>query len=702
MLFIPPKKDTYNETDPEVVSYCLSIMGKYVSWIDVNLITSDARMLNILNLLYNDRIRNGVLDCFCGILHKGMDPIAKATFIEQFCQLPCINDLFGKEYDKSERLFEVRLAKFFNRIGIELAECFKRLKATRGAGENDAQHKLPALFAAIDGKFLTLCKFLAADNLEVSIEVHPFAREYIQLLKMLNKQGNPQFAIGDAQIQEVILRLTKILIVNCKYPADYEFPVDLLDADEDDSEFEKYRRSCNTLLENLNGLNRDFFSQFVASTIVEPTLKAENFKELEFNELEIALYLLKCIGDYLETQREASLNELLRGLITNGLIEYPHIAITVMYFEIICKHEKQLASAELNELIPQVLISFLDKNGLKSPAIRLRSRVTSLFNRFLKSTIKNKANNKKILTFSEQIVNAVEPLINLDYYLSYRGKAFNEFNASAEEADANRDNHCLLFESVGYLIMQNSLLEDKKKIELFKQLLLNTILANANESSSLLQSLLLAGDKGDRPTFDKQITLLCEDIAHLMSLTTFTLKAVTSPALMKIDDMQTLYLDLFNHFSKLLSLDLHEDALNLLQQSLCLLLHRLIVCLDEQEILPLLPILIRSVFLPKSYFTVQTIQEIVPLINQFVTKFKHSWMLFNQHLLPFLNQFFLPFVHFIFNLTNSGSLEEEDKAILQKTYFHFIAIIANNVPEVLRNLGWYFDLNDFKFTCDYD
>ena len=358
-------------------------MGKYVSWIDVNLITSDAPMTNILNLLYNDRIRNGVLDCFCGILHKGMDPIAKATFIENFCRLACVNDLFTKEYDKSERLFEVRLAKFFNKIGVELADCFKKLKAAKPSVENDAQQKLSALFAAIDAKFQTLCKFLSADNLEVSIEVHPFAREYVQLLKALTKPGNRSFAVADAQIKEVILVLTKILIKTCKYPSDYEFPVDLLDADEDDSEFEKHRRSCNTLMENLKELSPDFFAQFVCSTIIEPTLNnGESLKELEFNELEIALYLLKCVGDHLEATSEDTLNDLLRGLIMNKIAEYPHIAITVMYFEIVCKYEKQLAT-QLNELLPQVLISFLDQNGLKSPAIRLRSRVTNLFNRLV-------------------------------------------------------------------------------------------------------------------------------------------------------------------------------------------------------------------------------------------------------------------------------------------------------------------------------
>lgn len=307
----------------------------------------------------------------------------------------------------------------------------------------------------------------------------------------------------------------------------------------------------------------------------------------------------------------------------------------------------------------------------------------------MKANLKHKNGaNKKILTFSEEIVKTLEPMLKLDYYLSYRGKAFNEFNASAEEADANRNNHLLLFESVGYLIMQNSLLEDEKKTVLFKQLLLDAILANANESSALLQSMLLNADKTDQTTFEKQIMAICEDIAHLCGLSVFSLKAIVSPTLMKAGGIQAIYLELFNHFSKLLGLDLHEDALNLLQQQVCHLLHRLIVCLDEQDILPLLPVLIQSVFnfQPKSHFTVQTIQEIVPIINQFVTKFKHSWM-FQQHLLPFLNEFFLPFVSYIFNLTNSNSLEDEEKASLQKIYFNFIAIITTNVPEVLRNLG---------------
>lgn len=642
-------------------------------------------MTNLLKLLYNNQIRNSVLDCFCGILHKGMDPIAKATFIEQFCQLQCISDLFVKDYDKNEQIFVIRLARFFNKIGIELIECFKKLKSSKST--NDV-HQLNLLFAAIDNKFLTLCRYLSNDDLEVSIEVHAFTREYIQLIKNLIKLQSSQFTIAETKVQEIILVITKILLKNCKYPLDFDFPSDLLD-DEDDDEFENYRKSCNILFDNLNHLNKEFFTQFVCSSIIEPILKNDNLKELEFNELELALYFLKCIGDCLETKDNKKLIDFLQGLITNSIIEYPHISITIMYFEIICKYEKQFSTnQQLNEFMPQVLISFLDKNGLKSPSVRLRSKVTNLFSRFVKSNIKNKGTNKKLLTFSEEIIKAIEPLIKLDYYLSFKGKTFNEFNSDETLAKANRDNHLLLYESVSYLIMQNSLLEDEKKSVLMKKLFLDTIMENANESSNLLQSMLLNNDKVDKITYDKQIKVICEDIAHLINLTVYSLKAASNPEIMKANRIQTVYLQLFNHFAKLLSLNLTEEALNILQQSLCHFLHRLIVCLEENEILPLLPVLIRSVFLPKSYFTVQTIQEIVPLINQFVTKFKFLWM-FHQNILPFLNEFFLPFVSYIFTLTNSGNLEDEDKINLQKAYFNFIWIITSNVPEVLKNLGKY-------------
>ena len=665
-------------------------MGKYVAWIDVNLIINDARMNNLLKLLYNNQMRNSVLDCFYGILKKGMDPIAKATFIEEFCRLQCINDLFANDYVKTEQLFVIKLAKFFNQIGEELIECFRRLKSTttKSTDENEL-HRLNILFAAIENKFLTLCKLLSNEDQAISIEVHSFTREYIQLIKNLSKQpfNSSQLAIDQNKVQEIILVITKILIKNCKYPLDYEFQDDLAD-DEDENEFELYRKSCNVLFENLNQLNKEFFLQFVCSAIIEPTLTANDYlQEMKFNELEIALYFLKSLSDCLEAKESAKLLDLLQGLITNSIIDYPHTSITIMYFEIICKYEKQFAIApQLNALMPQVLISFLDKKGLKSQSIRLRSKVTSLFNRFIKSNTKNRSTNKKfMMTFSEEIIKAIEPLIKLDYYLSYKGKTFNEFNLGEQEAKTNRDNHLLLYESVSFLIMQNSLLEDKKKSILLKQLLLDAILANTSESSNLLQSMLLSNDKIEKATFDKQIKMICEDIAHLIDLTVQSLRAVSNSEFMKVNGIQSVYLQIFNHFAKLLNLNLSEDCLNVMQVSLCHFLHRLIVCLDENEILPLLPLLIRSVFLPQSYFTVQTIQEIVPLINQFVVKFKSSWM-FHQNLLPFLNEFFLPFVSYIFNLTNSGSLEEEDKVNLQRAYFNFIFIITNNVPEVLKNL----------------
>lgn len=662
-------------------------MGKYVSWIDINLVINDSRMTNLLNLFYNNQYRMSVLDCFCGILHKGMDAIAKATFIEQFCQLQCINDLFANDYNKDEQQFVIKLAKFFNKIGIELIDSFKRLKPSNPKIQN-TNNQLNLLFAAIDNKFLILCKFLSNDDLTISIEVHQFARDYIQLIKNLNKQNDKnQFVISENRIQEIILVMTKILIKSCKYPLDYEFSPDELE-DEQDNEFDVYRKSCNVLLENLNQLNREFFSQFITNVIIEPTIKSTELKKVEFNELEISLYFLKCVGDSLVNAKDdKKLVELLEILITNSIVDYPHYSITIMYFEIICKYDKQFSS-QLSEYMSTILASFIDK--LKSPSIALRSKVTNLFNRFVKSNLKMK-NNKKFLEFAEEIIGNIEPIIRLDYYLSYKGKTFREFNPDELHIKANRENHLLLYESISYLIIMNSQMENEQKAVLIKKIFIDTILENEIALDNLLQNVVINNKLNEIPLmnkteFDKQVKIICEDLVHLINSMIYSLKAFVNTEVLKFDNLQNIYLELFNRFAKLLSLNLEDEFKASLQQPLCHYLNRIIVCFNESEILPILPLLIKSLLLPESYFNTRSvglIQETVSLINQIVAKYNKSW-LFHQNLLPFLTDFFLPFVSHIFNLTNSGNLNDEEKGILQKSYFNFILMITNNVFEIIK------------------
>lgn len=179
-------------------------------------------------------------------------------------------------------------------------------------------------------------------------------------------------------------------------------------------------------------------------------------------------------------------------------------------------------------------------------------------------------------------------------------------------------------------------------------------------------------------------------LSHSINLISATSKSFSPVHTIKSVGLQDLYLHSFDMFLKTVSLNMDSESRILLQIAIRMLLHRLIVCLDEEEMVPLLPNAIQTLFLSSNEITAKSLQELVPLFSQIVPKYKHSW-LFQRDILPFIGQIFSPLVLLFFNLyTSAGS--ESEKFNLQKSYYVFMNIIftSNLIPS-------FFDLG--KCSC---
>lgn len=169
-------------------------------------------------------------------------------------------------------------------------------------------------------------------------------------------------------------------------------------------------------------------------------------------------------------------------------------------------------------------------------------------------------------------------------------------------------------------------------------------------------------------------------LSHSINLISATSKSFSPVHTIKSVGLQDLYLHSFDMFLKTVSLNMDSESRILLQIAIRMLLHRLIVCLDEEEMVPLLPNAIQTLFLSSNEITAKSLQELVPLFSQIVPKYKHSW-LFQRDILPFIGQIFSPLILLFFNLyTSAGS--ESEKFSLQKSYYVFMNIIftSNLIP----------------------
>lgn len=77
-------QNTCESDDPSVVSLCLQVVGKYVLWIDINLVANDRFVPVLVKLLSHQALKEAAADCIHDIIMKGMDPIVKAKLIESF------------------------------------------------------------------------------------------------------------------------------------------------------------------------------------------------------------------------------------------------------------------------------------------------------------------------------------------------------------------------------------------------------------------------------------------------------------------------------------------------------------------------------------------------------------------------------------------------------------------------------------------
>ncbi|XP_028410861.1 exportin-T-like [Dendronephthya gigantea] len=620
-------------SDPEnvqaqVICLCLDVIGRYVSWIDINLIANDKFIRILLGHLSMDLLRESACDCLSEIINKGMLPVDKIELIQSLLRvLEDAGVLPPSETDDSD--FQAKLAKLINTAGTQLIICWSKLTK---AGSSD---KADRTLSIIENKLNYMFGFLGNEDDDISQSVHSFARDYITLLKQIPNMSAEQ----EINIKGLLLTVIKKM----KYDESYDFDQE----GEDEAMFLEYRKLLKILFQNIGQLDPNL----LLSTVMEVVSnRLRDWKSLDFMDVEVAIRTIYYVGEaipnqqvYTDPARWEIMQNILSTLIKSNVISQTHFSVTILYFETLVRYDRFFAAQP--QFIPEVLASFLDERCLGHSNCKVRSRGCYLLSRFMRNH-KNQLQN-----FALDVLSRIQAILVVSPNNGYQ----NMFSA---------DDQMFLYESAGLLIVFSGTTAEKQETDM------------RNVITPLITRFNAVFDKISCSNLDETSLLpYAQYLYNLASFASRLSKAFSTQQTMKQCGCASCFAEALPVFLRALTVRIHRD---LIHSGVRQYLHRMIICLGE-DILPYIPVAVTHLLKDPE---AKDIQEFIPLINQIISKFKN-------HITPFLQEIFMPIVRTIFSVLNqpTDSLDTQatrEKMSLKNSYFQFIAsLVNNNIVEVI-------------------
>ena len=81
--------------------------------------------------------------------------------------------------------------------------------------------------------------------------------------------------------------------------------------------------------------------------------------------------------------KASALQPMMQSLLSCGVSNYPHPAVTLCFFELVVRYEKFFLVEP--QYVAPTLVAFLDQGGMRHANPKVRSRVAYLFSRFVRA-----------------------------------------------------------------------------------------------------------------------------------------------------------------------------------------------------------------------------------------------------------------------------------------------------------------------------
>ncbi|KAA0202365.1 hypothetical protein HAZT_HAZT006775, partial [Hyalella azteca] len=671
----------YERSNPEIVCQCHEVIGSYISWIDISLIANERFVSVLVRHMQDPLLREAAAECLLEIITKGMDPITKMNLIESLC---VVLDQAGllKPIDDDESDFLVKLAKLVNGIGCQLILAWHKLDKKDAAGRD-------AVRTAIENKSVLLLQFFASEYDDVSAAVFDFSRAYIQMVKQIGHVSE----VDKGRLENLLF----IIINKTKYDDGYNFDQE----GEDEAMFDEYRKSLKNPTSLFCKLRVTFICQVTSTDNVQVCrdyvmTTLGRWQATSWQESEACVALLYSLGEAVPAHhgnhftgpfqmKSAAMCDMVRLLVLCGISSHSHPAVAIQFFECIARYEKFFV-VEPQHISP-VLEAFLDHRGMRNPSPKVRSRCSYLFLRFVRCL------KYQLVPYASKILTQLQPMLTIsDVPYSINSSVL-----------LSPDDQVYVYEASALLVVgcggggssePSASLTAEDRSALMSQLLtpllevvqqLARVMAqNTNPIQKCVRVLLI-------PHFMLVQSATATIICHCMALTARTSKAFSQQSTMSSCQCVHLYVhaaklfiecvNVSIYFSnyRLPQLDVERETISL---GLRQLLHRLVVCLDSADLLPLMPAAAQALLHTSS---VHSLTEFLPLINQLMTKFKKECSSFVENVLT-------PLICAIIGAVDVTDASDEEEARQKRTllrgYYVFLStVVSSGLLPLLASLA---------------
>ncbi|KAJ3023991.1 pre-tRNA nuclear export protein [Thoreauomyces humboldtii] len=430
------------QSNPEIASACLRLYGRYVSWIDINLVVNENFMSALYQFLGTAPLQAAACDCLCEIVAKGMLPADKLNLIQALNVTSVLNSFNGDDEETTERV-----AKLVNVLGLELCRCWD--DSGSAPSMRKTSHDLLQLV------FPFLVRYLGSEHGETSNHLGPYLSAFTSLMKAKVKQDQ---GVSDA-MKENLLALLRTIIFKMKYDEEEDFSFGE-EAGGAEGEFSELRQNLKKIFDAIGSIDLPLCLSVVTSVVGTTFDKyGSNPSSVSWPDAELALHLVYLCGESTQGPSQfsigqgaamtlAPLGEMLAKMVTSNISQYPHVAIPYGFFENVTRYPAFLELCP--QYLPSVLEAFVDQRGLHNPVNHIRTRAYYLFRGLVHSLKSN------LSPFVETVLNAIQDLLVVS--LPAPAKPVSE----DDYTNLPFDSQLYLYEAVGMLISLETLTVEKQ------------------------------------------------------------------------------------------------------------------------------------------------------------------------------------------------------------------------------------------------
>lgn len=458
----------WREVDLGLVEMCLRTIGRWVSWIDINLVVNQAMITTFLEMAGQQgigdpesaagKVRDAAIDTFSEIVGKKMSPSDKielitflnlAEVVGQLINSPALAEFHSPNYDND--LAET-VAKLVNNIVFDIVKILDNESV-----EEHVRQRADDLIRIFTPYLL---RFFTDQYDEVCSTVIPSLTDLLTFLRKLqkNKSVPPQYAA-------VLPPVLDAIIAKMKYDDTASWGEEGEQTDE--AEFLDLRRRLHVLQQTVTAIDEPYYIETL-SRLVNGTFGrlSQGDQSLNWRDLELALYEMFLFGELairnqgLYAKREPSsvaaqqLVIMMNSMIESGLANHPHPAVQLQYMEICVRYYQFF---EQNPgLIPKVLESFV--NLTHSEHVKVRSRSWYLFQRLVKHL------RAQLGNVSYDIIQAVGDLLTIKAELPDSSEDEMSSDEEDQSADALFNSQLYLFEAIGCIASSSTVSVENKKL----------------------------------------------------------------------------------------------------------------------------------------------------------------------------------------------------------------------------------------------